>query len=171
MNPLFAAQAISIGLEFSQGVKNSKAMAEYQQKLQDESVENAAQFASSSYEAIQARAQQIEASLAQEQFMARREARKAAATESVSAAESGVAGISAEDVQREFATKLSEFIGTSDLQHEYEQTQINRELNSVRIQQQNSIYLGDPVQEPSAFTAATSIFGAYLQTKAAFPEG
>ncbi len=170
VHALFAAQALSIGLDYFQGIKNSKAAAKYQQDLQDKSVESAAEFASSSYEAIQARAQQIQASLSQEQFLARREARRAAASETVSAAESGVTGISAGDVLQEFAGKLSEFIGTSDLQYDYEETQLERNLAAIKIQQQNSIYLGDPVQEPSAFVAAGSIFGAYLSTKAAFPE-
>ena len=170
VHPLFAMQALSIGLDFAQGIKNSKAMAKYQQQLQDKSVENAAEFASSSYEATQARAQQIEASLAQEQFLTRREARKAAATEAVNATESGVTGLSAQDVLQQFASKLSETIGTSDLQDKYNKAQIGREMAAIKIQQQNSIYLGDPVQEPSAFVAAGSIFGAYLSTKAAFPE-
>jgi hypothetical protein len=167
--PLFLAQAFMIGAEYVQGVKNAKAMAKYNQKLQDQSIENAAAFASSSYGALQARSQQINDALHQSEFQARRDARKASATEAVSAAESGVTGISVADVQQEFAVKLDEFLGISEKQTDHELAQVNRQMDAIRIQQQNSIFLGDPVAQPSAFVAGASIFAAYLSTKAKNP--
>lgn len=160
----FGVQALSSAFAYADQVKQAKQIAKQQKKMQEESVEKAAQFASESYNALLARKLQIGESTAQAKFSAKRQARKAAAAEKVSAGAAGVQGTTAGDVQREFSRQLEDFVATTNRNYQFQKEQLDREFQAVQVQQDNAIYRAQTPNEPNPFGTIASIAGSYMQS-------
>ncbi len=165
VSPLFIAQALSIGASYIGDLRNAKAMARFNQERQDVSVQNAATQASGNYGALLERQRQTKESAAASIRAANKSAIEASSSARVANIESG--GTSAE--QTSFAQDLSEFVGLKDRQFAFEQGQIERQLESIQISQDNAVIHGEAVQGPDAFATMTNIMSAYWQSQGVAP--
>lgn len=161
--------ALSTGANLYAQEQQSRALKRHQKGVFLRTVENADSAARSAYSAGLSRIVQERASTALRINQDARGARSAIATVRNLAATRGVSGAAVGDVEQNVAFTNAEFFATRNRQLEWNETQIHRQLEGIRAQQQNRIIgaLGQPIPGPDYLGA----IGGFLSNAALLGAG